>query len=220
MLYKGDMFDILKTFKEKEFDLCVTDPPYNVDAKAYAQSRAKRDEKVSYDDLMDEDAYWQFSIEWFTEIMRISKSLIFSPGHTNIGMWHTIEQPTGYLFHQKNDGQGFSKVARTTKTELYLVYGKLPNLMPTNTIKANLNHHIRYGKHPHPKPRELYTKILEGIKPKRVIDPMCGSGNSAYAMAKYGADYVVCEMDSEYWEDIENAIEDGAKYQMDTLWEI
>lgn len=234
MFFKGDFFDIINDYGDDHFDVCVTDPPYNVDAKAYSQSRTKRGNKVSYDDNMEIDAYYDFSAEWFEQAMRTSKMVVFSPGHANIGMWYCIKQPSDFLFHHKPDGQGWSSNCMTNKTELYLMYKGLKRKLPTNaivagyeddfteslTVKANIEHHIRYGNHPHPKPRSLYEKILSYLKPERVLDPFAGSGNCLFACEKLGIEYLGCEINPEYWDLIQATIAEGRQYRIDSLWEV
>jgi len=220
MFYKGDFFDIIGNYEDGYFDLCVTDPPYNVDAKAHSQSKKKDELKISYDDLKEFDDYYDFSVRWFEQAVRTCKMVVFSPGHSNLTMWHHIMPPKDYLFHHKPDGQGFSSNCMTTKTEVYLVYGSADRRFSTNTIKSNIDHHIRYGVHPHPKPRSLYEKILKDIQPKRVLDPFTGSGNLLFACEKMGVEYLGCEINPEYWNDIDAAIEQGKSYRSDSLWEV
>ena len=193
--------------EDKSVDLILTDPPYNVNAQAYSHSKTKADEKVAYDDKMEDVRYWMFSINWFTEAERIAKMIVFSPGHKNIDMWHTIKKPNDYLIHYKPDGQGFSSNAMTTKGEIYLVYGRLKRRFSSNVVVANIEHSKRYGIHPHPKPPLLYKKIIEQLQPETVFDPFLGGGTTAVVCEELGIEWGGCEISEEYAiKDIERRI--------------
>jgi len=205
--YITDCVKKMCKMEDNSIDLILTDPPYNVDAKAYSHSKTKADEKVAYDDKMEKEAYLRWSFDWFTEAERIAKMVVFSPGHLNIDMWHTIKKPDDYLIHYKPDGQGFSANAMTTKGEIYLVYGKLKRRFSSNVVVANIEHHRRYGIHPHPKPPLLYKKIIEQLQPETVFDPFLGGGTTAVVCEELGVSWSGCELNERYAvEDIERRI--------------
>lgn len=202
-LYHVDFNLIVNVLKENNIkvDLILTDPPYNVNAKA--KDQAKKDtpeEKVSYDDKKDDVDYNWFISNLIWDSQKVSNMLVVSPGHSNISLWVLIKEPDDYLFHNKPDGQGFSKNSRANKTELYLVYGMVSSRkkFATNTIKANINHHIRYGPHPHPKPPELYKKIVSQLNPTIVFDPFLGSGTTGVVCEELGVPWIGCEIMQEY----------------------
>jgi len=185
-----------------KFSLTVTDPPYNVNAKAKDQVRNKDDgeKKESYNDNLDANDYVLDMSHFYNEVMGVSDALILSPGHANVKMWCEFAEPSDYIFHNKGDGQGFSANTYAIKTELYLMYGRMINKrrLPTNTIYAKLNHHIRYGPHPHPKPPELYRKLIEPLQPAIVFDPYLGSGTTALVCEELGIPWVGCEISQTY----------------------
>ena len=207
-LYHVDYTELMKFVTVdsliSNIDLVLTDPPYNVNAKAKDQAKKDSSEvKESYNDFMDKDTYDRFISDFFYYVDQISNMLVVSPGHSNITLWHDIRIPSDYLFHHKADGQGFSRNARSNKTELYLVYGKVANgnRFATNTIKANINHRQRYGNHPHPKPPELYKKIVKQLEPTLVFDPMMGSGTTGLVCEELGIPWFGCEIKQSYIDD-------------------
>jgi len=182
-------------------DLILTDPPYNVDAKAKDQAKKNtEEEKVSYNDNKDEVEYLWFVSNFIWDAQSVSNKLVVSPGHSNVATWCMFSVPDDFLFHNKPDGQGWSKSARATKTEIYLVYGSVTSRkkFATNTIKANINHHIRYGPHPHPKPPELYRKIISQLEPTVVFDPFLGSGTTGEVCEELGIPWFGCEIVPKY----------------------
>ena len=198
-----DVFRIL-LYNKVKVSLILTDPPYNVKAKAKAQAKkGTKEKKVSYDDYMPPEKYQFFIHKLLNTSMVLSDMLIVSPGHNNIDLWCKFKRPDDFLFHHKPDGQGFSKNCRCNKTELYLMYGGMANKrkLPTNTIIAKLYHHIRFGSHPHPKSPILYKKIIDPLEPSIVFDPMLGSGTTGVVCEELGIPWFGCEINQTYIDD-------------------
>jgi len=61
-IINGDCVDVMKTLPEGCIDLIVTSPPYN--------ANIKYDE---YNDGLEMDEYWEFTINWLSEAFRILK---------------------------------------------------------------------------------------------------------------------------------------------------
>ena len=59
----GDCIELMKQYEDKEFDLCLTDPPYNVNV-------SNTEVKITNDNMSSED-YKQFCIKWFTRSFTI-----------------------------------------------------------------------------------------------------------------------------------------------------
>jgi site-specific DNA-methyltransferase (adenine-specific) len=61
-IINGDCVDVMKTLPEGSVDLIVTSPPYN--------ANIKYDE---YNDGLEMDKYWDFTINWLSEAFRVLK---------------------------------------------------------------------------------------------------------------------------------------------------
>lgn len=208
-----DFFNHIGEFEDNEFDLCLTDPKYNINAKITKgmNYNHKRDSIVEvYDDIMTPEEYKSFSIKWYSEIKRISKKIIFTCGKLNLQMWYSIDN-----FHlvtwiiPNTSSRGY--VSKYIKTEPILCSGDFKKQKLTfDYIKCMVLSGFVKGvfklKHPHSKPPKLYHRILTELKPQSVIDPFLGSGTTAQACKELGIDFVGYEINPEYEEDIKNRL--------------
>jgi len=189
----GDCIEVMKLFKDKEFDLCLTDPPYNI-GKDYGELV---NDKLSYEE------YKQFSIDWFTEARRISKGVLFTPGTANQIMWcKDIEFPKWIIAWYKSNK--FSPAG----TKL-LGYAKWEPIYAYDVIKMSIDHysvpikHMDKPNHPVPKPVRLFRELLSHTKNiQTVIDPFIGSGTTAIACMELGLDCVGIELNPDYVKEI------------------
>ena len=184
----GDCIEVMKQFKDKEFDLCLTDPPYNI-GKDYGSL---------VNDNMSYEEYKEWSINWFNEVMRISKGLLFTPGHINLKMWCTqIEFPKHFvIWYKANKYHGAqTKVSGIEKWEAFLAYGDVKMSIDAYNIPIK---HIDVD-HPVPKPVRLFKSILSHTKNiKSVIDPFIGSGTTAIACMELGLECTGIDLNPDY----------------------
>ena len=61
-IINGDCVEVMKTLPEGSIDLIITSPPYN--------ANIKYDE---YNDGLEMDEYWNFTINWLSEAFRVLK---------------------------------------------------------------------------------------------------------------------------------------------------
>jgi len=186
----GDCIETMKHYKDKQFDLCLTDPPYNLGVN-YG---------VGINDNKTQEEYKRWSIQWFTEAMRISKAMIFSPGFKNFLMWvNEIEPPTTVLcwYHSNAlshnlTGKGFMH------WEPMLLYGNMG--MKKDAFNHPVNIQKYKGSHNCPKSRDLYIDILKSCteKVKTVIDPFVGSGTTAMACKVLEIDCVGIDVNKKF----------------------
>lgn len=186
----GDCIEKMKHYKDKQFDLCLTDPPYNLG--------------VNYgggiNDNKTQEEYNEWSIQWFTEAKRISKAMIFSPGSKNFLMWVSeIEPPTILLcwyhpnsFSHNPTGKGWMH------WEPMLLYGKMG--MKKDAFNHPVNSQKYTGTHNCPKSRDLYIDILKSCAEnvKTVIDPFIGSGTTALACNVLGIDCLGIDINQKF----------------------
>jgi DNA modification methylase len=191
------------------FDMCITDPPYNVEYVCF------RENSKSYSDKMNSEEYLQFSFNWFSEVKRLSDFLIFTCGNSNVEMWYSIEYPFDKLIWVKRNSQSGSKVAKLCTHEEILIYGKPKNRYLWSTIDVNAKWgFIRDPKlnqliHPTIKPVELWRYLITEQNPTSVLDCFCGSGVTPEVCEEYGIKYLCFEPDPKYKGDIAYRIQRG-----------
>lgn len=210
---------LLSIIEEDHFDLCITDPPYSVDAKWDNQSKKSKSmgnkamldrKKKNYNDNMS----WEKKVTIMEECFRIAKTTIFTCGLAEFTKWIKYKEPTDILYWYKPNS--FSKTSHFFKVtiEPILIYGELSNTFPfvSNHIHVNIDHQESKNNpyiHPHPKEPELYKKIIERLKPKTVLDPFIGSGTTGEVCEELGIKWVGLEKESKYKPDIERRINNG-----------
>lgn len=148
--------DVLKTLPSKSFDLCLTDPPYNAknigpNARTYSSGVMQ----------LPQVEYRKFCRLWFKEALRVSKTLVFTPGIANVCYY---PQPDWILCWHKPASCSFNRMGGYNAWEPIMVYGKTAkgqrlgqDYILCNTL--NFSKGIEVG-HPCPKPEELWGKLL------------------------------------------------------------
>lgn len=192
----GDSLEIMKSYGSKQFDLCLTDPPYNV----------KKNYGDGIDDNKSHEDYVQWSSRWFNEAMRISKTLIFTPGYNNLKIWATeIQYPRGIMAWYSGNQNSRSNLCGWNMWEPIILYGKM--CMGKNGFHVPVRKQRDIGNHIVPKPRELYIDILKTAywmcdgkaqHPQRIIDPFLGSGTTAIACKVLDIECVGIEIEQSY----------------------
>jgi len=210
----AECIELMKSFDDDAFELCLTDPPYNVKIGKKIDYAAKGITKFAkadlYDDDMLPDDYEQFSRDWFDEAMRVSKMLVFTPGTPNIGLWYRIKEPREFLIHYKRNCASITHSCRLNVFEPILCYGRLrPFMFLTNVFDITLKPTRLPLEHPAVKEYRLWTAILDRIKPESVIDPFLGSGTTAQACEELGISYLGIERREAYSKDIKLRVDLG-----------
>lgn len=79
-LYQGDCLDVMSTFNDNEFDLCLTDPPYGILKNAKLGKGGGVADSIDYPKIDWDDTV--FNNEQLQETIRISKNqIIFGGNH-------------------------------------------------------------------------------------------------------------------------------------------
>lgn len=216
----------MKRLPDKSFDLCLTDPPYNINPKQHKLSCGTNRYKqgaVFYDDNKNTEDWKSFCHGWFVEARRVSNILIFTPGEINLKLYCDIEWPRGMLIHHKPDSQGGNTVSWFLKHEHVFVYSDMSlqkhGMPPISVYKCNVGY--RAGKLSHwcPKSLKLWMWLINGFKPKSVLDPFLGSGTTAEACELLGIPWLGFEIETKYRVDIEKRIARGKrKHQQGRLF--
>ena len=194
--YNSDNMAIMKTFKDKEFDLAIVDPPYGIGADLKNSKRELKSKKSAAISSDFGGQIWDSAIpteEYFAELKRISKKqIIWGANHFE------LPQSRGWIFWDKLMDKGFSladgelawtSFDKAVKKFTYLWAG-FKKAKPENRI------------HPTQKPVDLYRFCLQNYANKgmKILDTHGGSMNSAIACEIEGFDLDICEIDSEYFE--------------------
>lgn len=224
--YFTDGIEAMRTLESNFFDVCITDPLWNVDLGSLVdRERFNRHDydymkkKKKFDDNIP--AYKEFSESWFHEARRVAKQLIFTPGDMNEHFWQDIDEPAEILIHYKHDSISFTHGVRHLQHDYIYCYGKIrPFQFPCSVIdipacgSGGSQHTRELGiEHASPKNIELWRWLLgccmrkSGVEHYKVLDPFGGSGTTIEAAMELGADYLVFESDPEYESDILARIE-------------
>ena len=187
-----DCMEYMRTLPDNHFSLVIADPPYGIGKDWKKRSGGATYIETSYDNAQRPPR------EYFEELMRVSQ-------HQIIWGWNyyaDILGNTNYLIvwdkmSANNPAFHYSK-CEIAYTDIHI---------PCNIVHIEWDGY-RMGKerkrkkiHPHQKPIELYTWLLQNYaKPGYTIfDPNLGSGSSRIAAHILGFDFVGCEIDPTYF---------------------
>ncbi len=183
----GDALTLMPSVSKREYDLILTDPPYNVG--------------LDYGSLTNDNRvdYKKWCEDWFREAKRISKAIIFTPGCVNLKMWLTeIEYPKGIaILYASNQCSG-SSLGGFNHYEPILVYGEIN--LKYNVFKTVIRQQSNTGEHPCPKQKDVFKNILGACHPKpiKVLDIFAGSGTTLRACRELDIECTGFEINPKY----------------------
>jgi len=191
-LYNGDCLEYLKQFKDNEFDLVLTDPPYGIGIKGKVGG-GKLAKVTDYGDFNN----WDNSIpskEVFDEMLRVSKKTIIFGGNYFI---EYLTNSSCWLVWDKNNTGNFAdcELAWTNFKTAVRKYKFTWNGMLQEDMK---NKEQRF--HPTQKPVELFKMILNDYSQENdlILDCFSGSGTTALASEQLKRRWVGIELQKEY----------------------
>jgi len=190
-----DCVEVMQQIPDNYFDLCLTDPPYNI-GKDYG--------KGSDPEQMDYDAYLAWSKLWFKEARRVSKGIILFPGTKRLDMWlKDIEYPKWIVcwFKPNHPSRVRTKIGGYIHWEPILVYDDVKLRKDAFYIASGFRQRIfKNTQHPNPKSIPLLVEILKfmHVKPIKVLDPFMGVGSTLIACKKLGINCVGIEIEQKY----------------------
>ena len=180
-----DCMDIMRNMSDKSVDLCITDPPYGIDAGTYGcgsrERKYDRSNAHNWDSAPPTQKYWD-------ELFRISKNQIIwgmnnytLPPCKHFVVWDK-KQPDGVTFAQAE--LAWTSFDGTSKIFKQSANGQVNRIHPTQ------------------KPVALYKWLLKNYaKPgDKIFDSHVGSGSIRIACHDMGFDFEGCEIDKDYWE--------------------
>ena len=193
--FNADNLEIMRGFKDNEFDLAIVDPPYGVDIET-SGTYFKQFKTKGWDNSTP-------SSEYFEELKRVSKNQIIWGG--NYFLEH-LGSSKCFLIWDKMIGEGMSfadgEMAWTSFQR------------PTR-IKKLLSRSENGKIHPTQKPIDLYDWVIKKYAEpnQKILDTHLGSGSIAIAVEKanrldkMNLQFVGIEIDKEYYEAALNRIE-------------
>ena len=203
-LYNDDCMNVMKTFKDKQFDLAIVDPPYGINfdgnttvkgkaGKADTFSSVQHHEKKGWDTVRPTN-------EYFTELQRVSKNQIIWGGNYFADL---LPPSRGWIFWDKkitnannmnfSDGElawtSFNCILRRFTYD-WIGFGYLNNKTGEKKI------------HPTQKPIKLYKWILMNYAKEgdKILDTHFGSLSIGIACHDLGFELTAIELDKDYYE--------------------
>lgn len=194
-LYNQDCMEALPSIEDNEFEMVITDPPYNVG--------------YNYNEYNDNrEDYRGWCEAWLKELERITTGFIsISCGHKNLDMWCKIKKPTWVVCWYKPATMGRGAVG-FNNWEPLIIYGK-PFKQDVDVIKAPLKPNDDLDFHACPKPIKWATEQIKryGCETGWVLDPFFGSGTVAIAAHRLGLNMVGFEVDKKYYDATKERVE-------------
>ena len=185
-LYNADCMEIMKGFADKQFDLCIVDPPYGIGAENHAGKKENgwnQWEKKGWDSKTPDKTY-------FNELFRVSKNQIIWGGNY---MTDSLYPSMGWVIWDK--GQRDFSLADGEMA--WTSFNKAMRIWDYSRAKNLSEKRI----HPTQKPVALYKWILDKYakQGQTILDTHLGSGSSAIAAHDYGYEFTGIELDEEYY---------------------
>ena len=200
-LFHADNLEIMRGFKDKEFDLAIVDPPYGINAdvtqndlggkKGFTKNAGtyKKYHQTNWDNEIPTD-------EYFTELKRVSKNQIVWGGN----YFHNLHLEGVIVWYKKGSGNFKEGEFAKTSINTFKVFGY-----------SRADAYINCGDvkiHPTQKPVALYAWILKNYAKQgnKILDTHLGSGSIACAIHeantidKMDLSLVACELDKDYFE--------------------
>lgn len=189
-VYNCDCLEYMKSLPDKYFDLCIADPPYEIERFKHGSSRIAKGEKYKNGISWDKAP----TNEVFNEMFRVSK-------HCIIWGANNFQLPKSEYFLVWNKEQTVDNFA---SLEYAWTNCKVPAKLFTYSIHKCMAERKKEGGkiHPTQKPVALYSWILDNYAKEgdKIFDPFLGSDSSRIAACMKGFDFYGCELDKEYFD--------------------
>ena len=203
-LYNGDCLKYLKSLKDNEIDVLITDPPYGKKAdkgtNGFGCSKNRR-----YSDSWDSKIP---SKEVFNEMLRVSKKVIIFGGNY---FAHLLPPSKCWIFWDKKGDIAF----KNPFADGELIYTNFTK--PVKKIVFKQQGFITDSKdrrvHPTQKPSELMQILIENYTNENdiILDCFMGSGSTGVACMNTGRKFIGIELDKNYFNIAKQRIEEACK---------
>ena len=192
-LYNADCMEVMKTFKDKQFDLAIVDPPYGIGANKMTLGNGRRKIFRGSEDWDAESP----TPEYFNELLRVSKNqIIWGANHFISKM--PIDSKC-WIFWDKNNGDSLFADGELAWTS----FDSPVRLVKIHWCGSAAKHETGQNKiHPTQKPIKLYDWLLmKYAKPNDLIlDTHFGSLSIGIACHDMGFELTAIELDEDYYE--------------------
>ena len=182
-LYNDDCMNVMKTFKDKQFDLAIVDPPYGIGDKF----KGGKTGKMNFNEIVNKDWDKVPPTEYFNELMRVSKNQIIWGGN-----YFNLPPTRCFIVWDKIISDDFS----LAMAELaWTSFDKLAKIIKLQVPKD--------GKiHPTQKPIYLYGWCLKKYAKEgdKILDTHFGSLSIGIACHDLGFELTAIELDKDYYE--------------------
>lgn len=203
-LYNGDCLEYLKTLKDNEIDIIITDPPYGKKAdkgtNGFGYSKNRR-----YNDNWDSKIP---SEEVFNEILRVSKKAMIFGGNY---FAHLLPPSKCWIFWDKKGDVAF----KNPFADGELIYTNFTK--PVKKIVFKQQGFITDSKdkrvHPTQKPSELMEILINEYTKEDdiILDCFMGSGSTGVACMNTNRKFIGIELDENYFNIAKQRIEEACK---------
>ena len=191
--------DYMRQFPDKFFDLAVVDPPYGINMDGGVIGISKKAANRQYTKkAWDADAPDK---SYFEELQRVSKNqIIFGANHFISRI--PLDSSCWIVWNKENGNNPFADC------ELAWTSFKTAVRMFTFRWQGMLQGNMKHKEdriHPTQTPVALYAWIFKNFARggQKILDTHLGSGSSRIAAWKMGLDFYGCELDKEYFENMD-----------------
>ena len=192
-LYNADCMEVMRTFKDNQFDLALVDPPYGIGVDGQKQSINLNNPKANR--KAHDFKGWDNEIptaEYFAELERVSKNQII--WGANYFVEHLHKGTKGWVVWYKGQ-EGL------TMSDAELAYSSFD--CATRVVKINRVELLKDGTvHPTQKPIKLYKWLLKNYAKEgdTILDTHFGSLSIGIACHDMKFDLTAIELDKDYYE--------------------
>ena len=181
-LYNADCMEVMKTFKDKQFDLAIIDPPYGVDINSSGTHFKEKYEIKDWDKATPND-------EYFKELKRVSKNQIIWGGNYFLDRLGNCKC---FIIWDKKIAEGMSFAMCEMAWTSFKNGAKIYNRTATQLNRI----------HPTQKPVELYKWLLQNYAKEgdTILDTHFGSLSIGIACHDMKFDLTAIELDKDYYE--------------------
>lgn len=199
-IIQGDSLEIMKTFPDKSFDLVLTDPPYGIGADKGVGGFGSSKTEKHYSDNWDSHTP---PIEVFTEILRVSKTVIIFGGQffadklSANGHWIVWDKKGDIAF---DNPFGDCELAWTNSSR--------KSVKKYTVIQQGFVSEEKTRWHPTQKPVKLFSEIINDYTEEdaRILDPFMGSGTTLVAAKQLNRNATGIEISEKYCEIARNRL--------------
>lgn len=196
-LIHADCMEIMRTFRDKEFDLAIVDPPYGIEKQISQGGGSHTKSCIKFHQLYSENhKTWDVAPtpEYFKQLFRVSKNQIIWGAN-----YFEMPKCRCFIFWDKCvDVPNFSAGEYAwTSFDSPAIKIEIRNTVEIQKAVAN-----RTRIHPTQKPVKLYKWLLHNYaKPgDKKLDTHGGSMSSAIAAHDLGFEMTIIEIDKDYFE--------------------